>query len=25
MRLGSVVHGLPHRAECPVTTVPGEA
>ncbi|MEU5714682.1 universal stress protein [Streptomyces sp. NPDC020403] len=25
MRLGSVVHGLLHRAECPVITVPGEA
>ncbi|WP_406143314.1 universal stress protein [Streptomyces sp. NBC_01012] len=24
MRLGSVVHGLLHRAECPVITVPGE-
>ncbi|MFF0108622.1 hypothetical protein [Streptomyces hirsutus] len=22
MRLGSVVHGLLHRAECPVITVP---
>lgn len=25
MRLGSVVHGLLHRAECPVITVPGSA
>jgi nucleotide-binding universal stress UspA family protein len=25
MRLGSVVHGLLHRAECPVITVPGTA
>ncbi|MGW4229466.1 universal stress protein [Streptomyces sp. NPDC004980] len=25
MRLGSVAHGLLHRAECPVITVPGEA
>ncbi|WP_329319042.1 universal stress protein [Streptomyces sp. NBC_01715] len=23
MRIGSVVHGLLHRAECPVITVPG--